>query len=351
MRPASLLDLCMQKLSGDLVSYHPADLSNLPSHLAEELMKRVLRRQRRPPLLHELLILCQAFWRPASLSLHNHPVPLSSHSLFYLSHLPSIVRLDLSGNAWLDSLEFLPRLLRLECLNLRNCWRLPEQTLGNIAGLSRLRCLDLGNVYSLTDLSASAFIPGIASLRFLNLSGTGVSDSFLNTLTYGQRLRAWLGKDTVPKSSEGNPISPGSIECMHDQRISSLLEQWKPLELSYVRLQHTNVTEAALPSISAFEQLLLLDVRDTEISGRSLKSIQARDKLIALPNNGKILARSNTLIVATLQGRCGCSSMELNLLSRQNRDMEWNAPLEEEGIKLLLSAASRHTFSGSRMHA
>ncbi|MCO5568074.1 hypothetical protein L7F22_021769 [Adiantum nelumboides] len=226
----------------------------------------------------------------------------------------------------------------LQCLNLRDCWRLPEQTLGYIGGLSRLSCLDMQNVYTLTDTSALTFLTGNTTLRCLNLSGTGVSDGLLEALTYGLRLRAWSALKHI---SGATACSTESSEHKH-----KLLEQWKPLNLVYLRLQHTKITEAAVPLILAFEQLLFVDVRDTEVSGRSLKYLQAKHKLVSLPNNAKMLARWNSLIVAAFKGLCGCLSLKTSaptvhdsLQEQPERVTQW----EQHGVIRLLLAANRLT--------
>ncbi|KAI5054263.1 hypothetical protein GOP47_0007514 [Adiantum capillus-veneris] len=236
--------------------------------------------------------------------------------------------------------------MQLQCLNLRDCWRLPEQTLSYIGGLSRLSCLDMQNVNSLTDSSASTFLTGITTLRSLNLSGTGVSDGVLEGLTYGQRLRAWVDQKHITKCAGGTTFSTESSDHTHN-----LLEQWKPFELVYLRLQNTRVTKAAVPLMLAFGELLFVDVRDTEISGRSLKSLQAKHKLISLPNNAKILARWNSLIVSTLQGSCGCSSLEYSALTAQFRlkeQCDGSTQWEQDGVTRLLLAANRDTSLRSR---
>lgn len=339
-----LLEMCLEKVCRDVVSYSPESLGSLPSQLAEQLVKRVLARQRPPPLLHELLILCQAFWRPSSLSLHNRPVPISSHSLLYLCYVPSLTKLDISGNAWLDSLAFLPELPQLQCLNLRHCWRLLEQSLVYIGGLRKLKCLDVQDVYSLTDASASSFLPGLRSLRSLNLSGTGISDCLLETLTYGQRLGSWMSTNHLGSYAGANGNSTGSSDHERNLQSTALMQQWSPSEIVHLSLQRTKITEASLPYLSSFEQLLFLDVRNTEVSGRSLKSIQAKHRLVSLPNNGKILARWNSLIMAASQGSCGCSSMGAGRPIVQETYKEqpcWTTEYEQDGIMQLLDAATR----------
>lgn len=173
------------------------------------------------------------------------------------------------------------------------------------------------------------------------MSGTGISDGLLETLTYGRRLRSWMADENVSRYAGENSNNTQSFEHGHDLQLAGLLQQWGPSELVYLRLQHTKITEASLPYLSSYEHLLFLDVRDTEISGRSLKSLQAKHKLISLPNNSKMLARWNSLIMAAFKGSCGCSSLGVSVPSVQEIHKDWTTQWEQDGIMRLLEAASR----------
>eukprot|EP01018_Ginkgo_biloba_P039111 Gb_04330 [translate_table: standard] len=63
--------------------------------------------------------------------------------------------------------------------------------------LPRLRCLDLENIYMITDAWASYLIPGMRNLQALNMNGTSISDGFLEALTYGCRLQSWVAEQDL----------------------------------------------------------------------------------------------------------------------------------------------------------
>lgn len=350
MKACSLVDLCLAQITADLTIYWNG-LPSLPLDLAYSLVTRAFLRH--PPLsLPELVTLCHAFWQPSLLSLHSAS-GLTTPGLQYLSYAHSLVKLDISGNSWLQSLDFLPSLVKLECLNLRDCWRLPEQCLAYIQGLSKLQCLDMENVHCVTDASASTFLSGMRTLRALNLSGTAVADGFLEYLTYGQRMRTWISK-AQPSSYSGTTVKSNLCPmtfCNYWSFIEGMdvptempMQHWPCLELVYLKLQGTRISEASIPFILSLVHLMFLDVRNTNILGRSLQSIQAKYRLISIPNSSKVLAHSNSIFVATFHGACGCSSLELETAASRDKfqgKTDWLTPWQQEGLMRLLKEASR----------
>jgi len=55
------------------------------------------------------------------------------------------------------------------------------------------------NVYMITDAWASYVIPRMKNLQVLNMSGIGISDRFLEALTYGGRLQSWAVEQNFTK--------------------------------------------------------------------------------------------------------------------------------------------------------
>eukprot|EP01018_Ginkgo_biloba_P039109 Gb_04331 [translate_table: standard] len=62
--------------------------------------------------------------------------------------------------------------------------------------------------------------------------------------------------------------------------------------------------------------------------------------LIALPNNSKILGKTNSILFSVLQGACGCSSKALELVSGDEGKPIWVSTWEENSIVKLLQEAS-----------
>lgn len=288
MRPALQL-LCARKVAADLVHYGD-ELQLLPSDLQILVANTVL--ERRPkPNLNELQILCQTVWKPTKLCLTGVP-SLNVRGLEKLTYLSSLLKLDLSGCGWwLHELSFLPGLMRLQCLNLRDCWFLSGDCLAFIQQLPQLRCLDLENVYMITDAWASYCIPGMRNLRALNMSGTGISDRFLEALTYGGRLQSWAAEQNFTADS-------------------------------------------------ALKRLMLLDVRSSELTGRSLYNIKGTQGLIALPNNSKLLGKTNSILLSVVKGACGCSSKVIELGGDDKDKPIWLKNWEENSIVKFLQEAS-----------
>jgi hypothetical protein len=178
----------------------------------------------------------------------------------------------------------------------------------------------------ITDAWASYFIPGMRNLRALNMSGTGISDKFLEALTYGGRLQCWAAEQNFTTDSDG-PIGVG-------------LGQYHALDIVFLRLQHTKVTERVVHWLSSLKRLMLLDVRSTELTGRSLYNIKGKQGLIALPNNSKILGKTNTILLSVVQGTCGCSSKVIELGGEDKDKPIWLKNWEENNIVKFLQEAS-----------
>lgn len=324
MRPA-LQQLCARKVAADLVHYGD-ELQLLPSDLQILVANTVL--ERRPkPNLNELQILCQTVWKPTRLCLTGVP-SLNVRGLEKLTYLSSLLKLDLSGCGWwLHELSFLPGLMRLQCLNLRDCWFLSGDCLAFIQQLPQLRCLDLEYVYMITDAWASYFIPGMRNLRALNMSGTGISDRFLEALTYGGRLQSWAAEQNFNADSADGPIGIG-------------LGQYPALDIIFLRLQHTKVTEQAVHWLSSLKRLMLLDVRSSELTGRSLYNIKGTQGLIALPNNSKLLGKTNSILLSVVKGACGCSSKVIEVGGDDKDKPIWLKNWEENSLVKFLQEAS-----------
>lgn len=85
---------------------------------------------------------------------------------------------------------------------------------------------------------------------------------------------------------------------------------------------------------------MLLDVRSTELTGRSLYNFKGKQGLIALPNNSKILGKTNTILLSVVQGTCGCSSKVIELGGEDKDKPIWLKNWEENNIVKFLQEAS-----------
>lgn len=118
------------------------------------------------------------------------------------------------------------------------------------------------------------------------------------------------------------------------------LGQYHALDIVFLRLQHTKVTERVVHWLSSLKRLMLLDVRSTELTGRSLYNIKGKQGLIALPNNSKILGKTNTILLSVVQGTCGCSSKVIELGGEDKDKPIWLKNWEENNIVKFLQEAS-----------
>ncbi|KAJ7548413.1 hypothetical protein O6H91_07G010800 [Diphasiastrum complanatum] len=320
-----LIQLCTHIITTNL-SLFAAHLHLLPLELGQTLYQHIKKRCRSCKPL-ELEILCKAFWNPRSLRLRDI-AGLNHKGLTSLCFAKDLVRLDLSGCSWLQSLDFLPELVGLRCLNLRNCSRLHGNSLKSLHRMKELRAL--------------------------NISATNASDDFLEALMYGSKLGRWIEEqDTVCSSSgvhgltrfwngRGINVLPAADRSMVAQA-KNTLQEWPSSRLQYLRMEQTKITEASISHILALKIILLLDVRSTAVRMKSLLPVQAIYGLVSSPNNVKLLARSNLILAATLRGACGCSAMEQNIAQCKKADkdnLEWVERWEQVGFIELLKASS-----------
>jgi hypothetical protein len=93
-------------------------------------------------------------------------------------------------------------------------------------------------------LLPTIFQAGLKELRALNVSGTGVGDGLVEALTYGSRLHAWV----VTESSSGSLRKKQASQSTGDwnEVLEQLLQQWPASHLTYLRLQHTLITQASI---------------------------------------------------------------------------------------------------------
>lgn len=118
------------------------------------------------------------------------------------------------------------------------------------------------------------------------------------------------------------------------------LGQYHALDIIFLRLQHTKVTEGSVHWLSSLKRLMLLDVRSTELTGRSLYNIKGKQGLIALPNNSKLLGKTNSILLSVVQGTCGCSSKVIELGGEDREKPTWLKKWEENNIVRFLQEAS-----------
>eukprot|EP00850_Spirogloea_muscicola_P022441 SM000295S11276 [mRNA] locus=s295:29757:32094:+ [translate_table: standard] len=268
----------MAAVAASLARQPPRRLRQLPLEVAEELHRLFLR----DAGLAELRAFAAAFWRPRELALSKVQgmSGLRLHGLAIFSD--SLMRLDLSNCAWLEDLA-------------------------PIAALPKLRCLDLENAVQVDEASAIRFLPGMSSLIALNASGTTTGTTFIEFATYGLRLRMW--------QYEQGKASRRSISCVGYTSFNLLCHaelaesNWPLCKLEYLSLARAPVYPSSVSHFLALKNLVLLDVRQTEVTGRALQPLRALLNLVAIPNNAKLLARSSAVLMSHLQGACGCTAL------------------------------------------
>ncbi|XP_024383144.1 uncharacterized protein [Physcomitrium patens] len=332
----SLMQLCVHQATLILPQL-AHQLRFIPNDLVVTLLQGFLRRFPAPSL-SELKFVCEASWNPQNLSLCGVQ-PINSRGVQCISILPNLVRLDLRGWSWLMNLDFLPGLNCLECLVLRNCVHLPPEALLYIRELPQLQCLDVENVSAMTDNLATYIVSGLTRLRALNIGYTCIGDSLVEVLTYGCRLHTWASHQDETRVEDIKLVT----ESGH-HGVETLLRQYPVSSLVYWRLQSTQITDVAVAHLLAIPDLQLLDVRLTNATGRSLFALKAMRKLIALPNNAKLAARTNAMLAGVLEGDCGCRAM-----ARQSKASNSDAVTDEldalwqQAFVQLLQRASSET--------
>ncbi|GJP40834.1 hypothetical protein CLOM_g505 [Closterium sp. NIES-68] len=360
--PSSLRDLAARAVASS-ISALPANLRVLPPELAHLVFSFL-------PLPLEFPALDAfartGFWQPESLSLaslHLPQYPASFPARFPLERLAafasSLRRVNLSGCRWLRDLEPLSVLPRLSCLGIAGCTSLHQSALSMLCYLPSLTCLDLSRNPQVNDGTATAVIPWIPSLRHLDLSHTAVTSAFLDSLTYGARLkgwrndaekssrkaearkaakRPWWGAVTDTYQSEDAPATgcltkrprpnheqhqqlqlpqerqPMSQEHQQQQQQQNLEGQqveeqseWPECHLIHLRLQGTAVDRAGashLLGLSATAPrggIFCLDLRDTSVKGDVLTKLRSTFHLLSPPNQPRLLCRTNALALNILR--------------------------------------------------
>eukprot|EP00850_Spirogloea_muscicola_P020284 SM000211S06654 [mRNA] locus=s211:196955:199429:- [translate_table: standard] len=309
----------MAAVAASLARQPPRRLRRLPLEVAEEIHRLFLR----DAGLAELRAFAAAFWRPRELALSK----VQGMSGFKLHRLAifsdSLIRLDLSNCAWLEDLAPVAALPKLRCLDLENAVQVDEA--------SAIRFLSGSCFQYVTRMTKSSLlISGMSSLIALNASGTTIGTTFIEFATYGLRLRNW--------QYEQGKASCRSISCemaesnwplckleylslarapVHPSSVSHLLGKRAACFLNFQGFKgglRCNATKQlcfiiGIIFIAALKNLVLLDVRQTEVTGRALQPLRAFLNLVAVPNNAKLLARSSAVLMSHLQGACGCMAL------------------------------------------
>eukprot|EP00850_Spirogloea_muscicola_P012547 SM000081S22681 [mRNA] locus=s81:522072:524381:+ [translate_table: standard] len=299
----------MAAVAASLARQAPRRLRRLPLEVAEELHRLFLR----DAGLAELRAFAAAFWRPRELALSTVQ-GMSGYRLHGLVlFADSLMRLDLSNCAWLEDLV-------------------------PIAALPKLRCLDLENAVQVNEASAIRFLPGMSSLIALNASGTTIGTRFIEFATYGLRLRMW--------QCEQGKASCRTIYCVGYASSDEPAESYWPLcRLEYLSLAKAPVHPSSVSHLLALKNLVLLDVRQTDVTGRALQPLRALLNLVAVPDNAKLLARSSAVLMSHLQGACGCTALgwaSARLMDNNERKQAnaqssgWISTWEQQGAEQIL---------------
>lgn len=171
-------------------------------------------------------------------------------------------------------------------------------------------------------------------LRALNASWTAVGAKAVEALTYGLRLRRWrLDAEAAEAAAEriredAKNASPlwwedgggrrkrrraaevGGGASTAPPPAAESEQQWPLSKLVYLRMQGTPVTAEAIQHLTALQELRLLDVRQTAVKVPTAHRLQVTFGLVKQPNEGKLLASTNTLLAGALRGQCGCAALE-----------------------------------------
>eukprot|EP00243_Klebsormidium_subtile_P003660 TRINITY_DN17249_c0_g1_i1.p1 TRINITY_DN17249_c0_g1~~TRINITY_DN17249_c0_g1_i1.p1 ORF type:complete len:386 (+),score=22.41 TRINITY_DN17249_c0_g1_i1:262-1419(+) len=385
MAGVSLTDLCLEHIASHLPAFAP-DLPTLPLDLAERLFKHVISSHCRlrpqpssgreryaalsggPPSTRlNLHILADLFWQPWEIKLgfsNNLPRKYSLLPLFS----ESLVRLDLSASARLEDLSFLPSLQKLQCLNLSgSIVKLDSQQVSHVMSIPNLRCLSLQYAQvmgepQLQKETVEQLLAGLPSLRALDISGIPfVDDSTINVLTYGHQYARWQASVQQAyewRAARRRPLFGHTSDTADglDAWSDSLGLQYPLTALVYLRVaQCEGITDKVVEYLSALPEIAFLDLRFTpHCHGSSLITLRARHGLTSMPNNSKLLYRSNATVKASLGGCCGCRALAsggvhileneprgvLDPLSFEHpaRDSKKKKRWEEEGLSLLFEA-------------
>eukprot|EP00850_Spirogloea_muscicola_P011236 SM000069S20673 [mRNA] locus=s69:39403:41894:- [translate_table: standard] len=239
-----------------------------------------------------------------------------------------------------------------------------------------LRCLDLENAVQVNEASAIRFLPGMSSLIALNASGTTIGTRFIEFATYGLRLRMWqceqgkascrtiycVGYASSDEPAESYwplcrleylslakaPVHPSSVSHLLGKRAACFLNvQGFKGELCCTATPETKelLTSIGVMVIAALKNLVLLDVRQTDVTGRALQPLRALLNLVAVPDNAKLLARSSAVLMSHLQGACGCTALgwaSARLMDNNERKQAnaqssgWISTWEQQGAEQIL---------------
>ncbi|GAQ83289.1 hypothetical protein KFL_001420140 [Klebsormidium nitens] len=379
-----LTDLCLEHIASHLPAFAP-DLPTLPLDLAERLFKHVVSSHPRlrpqppsgkdryavlsggpPSTLLNLHILADLFWQPWEIKL-GFSNNLSKYSLLPLFS-ESLVRLDLSASGRLEDLSFLSSLQKLQCLNLsRSLVKLDNQQVSHIASIPSLRCLSLQYAQftaepQLQKETVEQLLAGLPSLRALDISGIpSVDDSTINILTYGHQYARWQASVQQAyewRAARRRPLFGHTLDAADSLDVWSdgLGLQYPLTALVYLRVAECEgVTDKVVEYLSALPEIAFLDLRSTpHCRGSSLITLKARHGLTSMPNNSKLLFRSNATVKAALNGCCGCRALAsggVHILENEPRgvsdalsfehpvrDSKGQRRWEEEGLSLLFEA-------------
>eukprot|EP00271_Cylindrocystis_brebissonii_P005578 TRINITY_DN17688_c0_g1_i1.p1 TRINITY_DN17688_c0_g1~~TRINITY_DN17688_c0_g1_i1.p1 ORF type:complete len:250 (-),score=53.07 TRINITY_DN17688_c0_g1_i1:1266-2015(-) len=247
----------------------------------------------------------------------------------------------------------------------------------------------------LTDGQVAHYVSGMRSLKALNCGLTGVGPAFLEAATYGLRLRRWRRQEEAAQAAaqaakEENDRLPyweqqkrppqkrrrlvaGSAAGVGSGGASSAaasvagpLEEgeeggWPLSQLLFLRLHVTPLTVKAVEHLALFQAMQLLDVRGTKIPPPTLASIQDHFRLVRLPNEARLFARSNSLLAACSAASgsipCGCTlllaagasaalgsgpdGLGEKLVHERRSKAQWVREWEQEGCRTLLQEAAK----------
>ena len=182
-----------------------------------------------------------------------------------------------------DVLESLSRSPELEALGLMGS-RVTDAGLGRLAGLVKLRSLNLVDLPGVTDAGIGRLVPSLPALAFLELGGTDITDAALASVCRAPSLKKLdLSKTRVTDAGLSHLVGLAGLEdlWLGDTAITDEgLEKIAGLTgLLQLELRGTAITDAGLSHLAGMTELVRLDLGATPITGDGFARLGKLQKL------------------------------------------------------------------------
>eukprot|EP00899_Mesostigma_viride_P009519 jgi/Mesvir1/18569/Mv17080-RA.2 len=139
--------------------------------------------------------------------------------------------------------------------------------------------------------------------------GTGSDD-----VAPGGVLGGCIGPDSAladasaaPSSTAVASLSVTAASAASSAPSAMASPAWPLSRLRHLRLSATAIGNTSIPYLLAFRRLEYLDVRGTDVHGHPLQVLAAKHSLVPLPGMPKLLAASNAVAAAALEGHPACA--------------------------------------------